>query len=450
MTAKPLWQGRALAVLGILLCAFSLRSAVASLSPVVDHIASDFPLSSAVLGLIGTLPPVCFAVFGLLTPLLERRLGIERLTVIALVAIATGLVLRGLVAESVGLVLATAVIFAGVGMGNILMPPLVKKYFPDRIGLMMTLYTTAMAFSTFVPPLVAVPVADAAGWRFSLAMWAVFALAGVLPWLGMLVKGRDASTGPRAAEAPGGAERRPERGVGIEGSPRNEWVPEPVEGPDFAITGPIATSPTNRRLFARLARIPLVWALSAAFGTSSIMAYVSFAWLPVIMIDVVGVDAATAGLLLSLFAFVGLPSSLLIPVLVVRFHATRPLFLFAALGGLTGILGLLLAPLPGLLWLWTVLFGLVGMLFPLALVLISIRSRSSESAVLLSSFVQSVGYTLAAIFPVLIGLLHEATGGWTAPLIVIGAVLIASIPAGMIAGRRRTVEDEWEARHSAW
>jgi len=147
---------------------------------------------------------------------------------------------------------------------------------------------------------------------------------------------------------------------------------------------------------------------------------------------------------------VGLPSSLLIPVLVVRFHATRPLFLVGAIGGMIGILGLLLAPLPGLLWLWTVLFGLVGLLFPLALVLISIRSRTPESAVLLSSFVQSVGYVLAAIFPVLVGVLHDATGGWTIPLLVVGAMLVASIPAGMIAGRRRTVEDEWERKHGAW
>ena len=428
--ARPLWQGRALAVLGILLCAFSLRSAVASLSPVIHEISADFPLSSAVLGLIGTLPPVCFAVFGLITPLLERRLGIERLTVIALCAMTAGLILRGLVGESVGLVLATAVIFAGVGMGNILMPPLVKKYFPDRIGLMMTLYTTAMACSTFVPPLVAVPVADAVGWRFSLAMWAVFAAAGVIPWLIMLMR--------RATDP------------AVPGVTRPAIAEDVPEGPDFAATGPIATSPSSRRLFARLARIPLVWALALTFGTSSIMAYVAFAWLPVIMVEVAHVSASTAGLLLSLFAFVGLPSSLLIPVLVVRFHATRPLFLVGAIGGMIGILGLLLAPLPGLLWLWTVLFGLVGLLFPLALVLISIRSRTPESAVLLSSFVQSVGYVLAAIFPVLVGVLHDATGGWTVPLLVVGAMLVASIPAGMIAGRRRTVEDEWERRHGAW
>ncbi|MEE2815777.1 MAG: MFS transporter, partial [Actinomycetota bacterium] len=75
-SARPLWRGRALAVIGILLCAFSLRSAVASLSPVVDLIGDDFEVSPAVLGVIGTLPPACFAVFGILTPMLERRLGL--------------------------------------------------------------------------------------------------------------------------------------------------------------------------------------------------------------------------------------------------------------------------------------------------------------------------------------------------------------------------------------
>ncbi|MFS2280744.1 MFS transporter [Microbacterium sp. OR21] len=434
-SARPLWRGRALAVIGILLCAFSLRSAVASLSPVVELIGDDFEVSPAVLGVIGTLPPACFAVFGILTPMLERRLGIERLTVIALAAITAGLVGRGLAVDSVGLLAGTAVIFAGVGMANILLPPLVKKFFADRIGVMMTVYTTTMAFSTFLPPLVAVPVADAMGWRFSMAMWAAFALAGVIPWIVMLLR----------PATPAVADRR------APGHPVAARTTEPDDAEAvFAATGPIATAPTNLRLFARLARIPLVWALALTFATSSTMAYVSFAWLPSILIDTAGVDAATAGFLLSLWAFIGLPASLIVPVLVVRFQATRLLFVVGSLTALTGLVGLMLAPLPELLWLWMTLFGMVGLLFPLALVLISIRSRTPESAVLLSSFVQSAGYVLAAIFPLLVGVLHDATGGWTVPLIAVAAVLVITFPAGIIAGRRVTVEDEWERRHGRW
>ncbi|GGD90444.1 MFS transporter [Microbacterium murale] len=438
MTApRPLWQGRALAVLGILLCAFSLRSAVASLSPLFDHVAADFPVSSAVVGLIGTAPPVCFAIFGLLTPLLERRLGLERVTVIALIAIAAGLVLRGFSVDAITLLLSTALIFAGVGMGNILLPPLVKKHFPDRLGVMMTLYTTAMALSTFVPPLVAVPVADATGWRFSLAMWGVFALAGSIPWILMLLRGRT-----EGAPVPAAREERPAR----ETSTSDADAPEPAT----LVTGPIAVAPANSRVFARLVRLPLAWAIAVVFGTSSTMAYVSFAWLPTILIDRTGVSASVAGLLLSLFAFMGLPASLVVPVLVVRFQATRPLFLVAVVCGVLGLAGLIMLPSAALVGLWVALFGIVGVLFPLALVLISVRARTPETAVALSSFVQSAGYIGAAAFPLLLGIMHDQTGDWLVPLLIIGAVLVVVIPFGLIAGRRQTIEDAWERRHGRW
>lgn len=431
-TSRPLWQGRALAVLGILLCAFSLRSAVASLSPLIDYIAADFPLPTAVVGLIGTAPPVCFAIFGLCTPLLERRLGLERVAVLALTAIAVGLVLRGFSIGSVSLLLTTALIFAGVGMGNILVPPLVKKYFPDRLGMMLTLYTTAMSISTFLPPLIAVPLADAAGWRMSLGLWGVFAIAGVLPWIAMLMTGR--TSGQPAPPSPATAEMR------------MDAASDPAE----LSTGPIAVAPTNSRTFGRLVRLPLAWSIAVVFSTSSIMAYVSFAWLPSIVTDVAGVSASAAGLLLSLFAVMSLPASLLVPVLVVRFQATRQLYAVASACGLLGVAGLLFWSNPVTVWLWTALFGIVGVMFPLALVLISIRSRTPESAVALSSFVQSAGYVIAAGFPLVVGVLHEVSQSWTVPLLVIAGVLVISIPFGVIAGRRRTVEEEWERRHGRW
>ena len=187
---RPLWQGRALALIGIVLVAFSLRSAVASLSPVLDHVAEDFPVSSVIVGLSGAAPPVCFALFGLLTPLFERRFGLERMAVVAIVLMAAGMLLRGLAPDSWSLLAATAVVFAGVGSGNVLLPPLVKKYFADRLGVMMTAYSTTLAVSTFLPPLVAVPVADSLGWRISLGMWGVVAALALVPWVTLLVRAR--------------------------------------------------------------------------------------------------------------------------------------------------------------------------------------------------------------------------------------------------------------------
>jgi CP family cyanate transporter-like MFS transporter len=402
---RPLWHGRALALVGIVFFAFSLRTAVASLSPVLDHIADDFPVPVWVVGLIGAAPPVCFAVFGILTPQFERRLGLERVAVLAIGVVTIGLIARGFSNDSVVLLVSTAVIFAGVGIGNILLPPLVKKHFPDRIGLMTTVFSTTMAVATFLPPLVAVPVADAAGWRLSLGLWAAFAAVAVIPWIALLVR---------------------ERGKDD----------EDIEA-------------ANPRVFGRLWRIPLAWALMVGFAVSGILAYTAFAWLPTILIDIAGVSPATAGALLSLFALMGLPASLLVPVLAVRFNATRVLFGVSVVTGLAGIAGLLFAPAAAT-GLWVALLGVAPLLFPLTLLLLGLRTRTHEAAVALSGFVQSVGYAVTAVFPLLVGVLHEVTGSWTVPLWVLAGVVVCAVPAGAIAAAPHTVEDEWERRHGAW
>ncbi len=404
-SSRPLWRGRTLALVGIVLLAFSLRSGVASLSPILDHVADDFAVPAWVIGLIGTVPPVCFAVFGILTPQFERRVGLERLVVVALTVAALAMVLRAFAFDSLTLLLGTALLFAAVAVGNVLLPPLVKKYFPDRIGLLTALFTTTMSVATFVPPLVAVPTADAAGWRLSLGMWAVFAAAALVPWIALTVRARRGEEDDIEAAAPA--------------------------------------------VFRRMWRLPLAWALAVTFAVSSIIAYTSFAWLPTLLVDTAGVTPATAGALLSLFAAMGLPLSLLVPLLVARFRLVRALYVVAIVTGFTAVAGLLFAP-EAVPWLWVALLGVPPLLFPLVLVLLGLRTRSPESSVALSGFVQSIGYAIAAMFPLGIGLLHDATGAWVVPLCVIAGVVAAAIPAGVVVARPHTIEDEWERRHGSW
>lgn len=400
---RPLWRGRTLALLGIALFAFSLRSAVASLSPVLDHIQDDFDVPAAIVGAIGTAPPVCFALFGLLTPRLERRLGLERLTVVALVVVSAGLIARGLSTDAVMLAVSTAVIFAGVGVGNVLLPPLVKKYFPDRIGLVTTLYSMTMAFSTFLPPLFAVPVADAADWRTSLSMWAIFSVLAILPWAGLLIRERGGDA--------------------------------------------VVVEEANAQLFGRLWRLPLAWAITVTFLVSSAVAYTSFAWLPPLLIDTAGVAPAEAGALLSLFAFMGLPASLTVPALASRRRALPVLFAIAVAAGLVSIGGLLWAPAAAPV-LWVVLLGIPPLYFPLALALIGLRARTHETAVALSGFVQSIGYAIVAALPFGVGVVHDLTDAWTIPLVALAVFIVASIPAGVRLAKPGTVEDEWEQRNA--
>ncbi len=405
----PLWRGRALAVVGIVLLAFSLRSAVASLSPLYDAISADFGLPAAVVGLIGTVPPLCFAVFGLTAAGLDRRFGLERTTLLALIIVALGLVVRALAPDAVGLLVGSAVIFGGVGVGNVMLPALAKRYFPDRLGLMTTLYSTMMAISTFLPPLIAVPVADAAGWRTSLGLWAVFAVAGMVPWIATLVRSRTTT----------------------------------------AADGDADVEEVSAGVFGRLWRLPTPWALVVAFFASSTIAYTSFAWLPRILVDVAGVTPATAGVLLSLFAIMGLPASLVVPALVARGGAVMPLFAVASGAGVLGAGGLLFAPTAAP-WLWVVLLGTAPMLFPIVLVLVGLRTRSHDATVALSSFTQSLGYGATSLMPFSVGLLHDATDSWTGALVLLAVMALLAVPAGLVVARRKTVEQEWEQRYGAW
>lgn len=408
MSAAEARTGRVLALLGIVLLAFSLRSGVASLSPIVDHISRDIPLSPGIVGLIGTAPPVCFAVFGIVTPALERRFGLQRIAIIALAGATVGLAARALAPDPLMLLAATALVFAAVGAANVVLPPLVKRYFPDRIGLVTALFTTTMSIATFVPALVAVPVADAAGWRSSLGLWSLFALAAAIPWI-LLLRRENASAG-------GGA-RLGSAGPGV---------------------------------LARLWGLPVTWALITAFAVTSGTAYTGFAWLPQILVDTAGVTPAEAGALLSIFGLMGLPGALLVPLVVARFrHAVAILFAVAVAVGLAGLAGLAFAPAQ-LPLLWVVLLGLCPLLFPLVLVLLNMRTRTHEAAVALSGIVQSVGYAIGAIFPFGLGIVHSLTGGWIVPLSMLVVLVLAAIPAAVVASRPRTVEDEFARRKGAW
>lgn len=401
--SRSLWAGRSLALVGVLLVAANLRTAVAALSPIAAEIAVDIPLGTVALGVLGMLPPVCFAAFGIFTPAFTRRLGLERTLVLVLIALVIGHVARGASGSFTGLIVGSVITFAGLGVGNVLLPPLVKKYFPDRVGLVTSLYVTVMATSTLVPPLVAVPVADAAGWRVSLGMWMVFALFALVPWTTMLVRHRTSS------------------------------LPSPVvEEADAAMLG-------------RLWHSSIAWAIAVVFAVSSINAYSMFAWLPQLLIDSAGVTPGHAGTLLALYAAMGIPFALIIPVLAARMKNVGVLVYLGAFAFVAGDLGLLLAP-DTLPWLWVALAGPGQMLFPLALVLINLRTRTHAGSVALSGFVQSVGYTLGALGPLSFGLLHELTGEWTWPLLFLVVVALAVTIAGAVIARPHMLEDNLRPR----
>ena len=383
---------------------------MAALSPIVEAVSEDIPLEAVGLGLLGTLPPLCFAIFGLLAPTFQRRVRLETLLLVPLVAILLGHLVRAAAPSYPLLALGSALAFAGMGVANVALPPMVKKYFPDRIGLMTSVYATMLSLMTLVPPLVAVPVADSAGWRVSLGVWSVFAVAAIVPWIGLLLRER--------------------RGHVRSSAPTDD-------------TASIATAPPA--VAGRTSRSPLAWGMALLFGTTSLNVYALFAWLPQLLVDEAGVTAAEAGTLLALYAAIGFPASIVVPILAVRLRSVGPLIAAGLAFYLVGYAGLILSPAAGT-WLWVALAGAGPLLFPLSLVLINLRTRSNAGAVALSGFTQGIGYVVGAVGPLVFGLLHEATGGWTAPMLFLVATVCTIAVTGFVVARPRYLEDDW-SRH---
>ncbi|TXN31443.1 MFS transporter [Lacisediminihabitans profunda] len=396
----PLWAGRSMALLGIVLVALNLRTAVAAISPIAAQIGADVPLGAVALGIIGMVPPIAFALSGIFGAYGARKVGLERLLAIAIVSMIAGHLLRAAATSYPVLLVGSVLALAGAGVGNVLLPPIVKRYFPDQIGLVTSLYVTVMSLGASVPALVSAPIADSGGWRLSLAVWSVLALGSLVPWVVVIVQHRR----EKAA------------------------LESDVEPPHERLSGSIWRSPT-------------AWTLAVVFGLPSFHAYAVFAWLPQLLVDSAGVSRINAGALLALFGIMGLPAALIVPVLVIRLHNVRGLMLAGLAAFVIGYLGLLLAP-STLTWLWVALVGAGPLLFPACLTLINLRSRSHEGSVVLSGFVQGIGYSIGALGPLLVGILHSVTGSWTAPLLLLLATVLACAVPAVLVGRRTFVEDE--------
>jgi CP family cyanate transporter-like MFS transporter len=413
LTGRPAWlRGRVVVLAGIVLVALNLRIAVAAVSPILADVRVDVALTPSLAGLLGTVPVASFAVFGSFAPMISRRLGLEPTLVIATLVSALGEVVRSSATTPVGFLGWSVIALAGMGMGNVLLPPLVKRYFPDRIGAVTATYTVAMSVSTAIPALLALPVATRFGWRVSLGSWAVVGVVAVIPWAFVIVR----SAAARAALS--SVLRR---------APRHTPALD-----------------SRHRSAGRVWRSSLAWGLAVTFAMNSLNSYVMFAWLPQILIDD-GFGAGAGGRWLAIYALIGLPASFAVPLITTRLR--NPFWVVATFVGcfVVGYAGLLLAPAAAL-GLWVVLIGLGPSTFPLLLTLINLRTRTSAGAVTLSGFTQGVGYTIAGVGPILVGVLYGSTGRWEAPFGLLFVSVAIQLGAAWVACRPVMLEDTWGGR----
>ena len=387
----------ALPLLAVVLTALNLRTAVTGFTPLLDVVGADLGFGPSLYGVLGTIVTASFAVFGLLAAVVARRLGLERTLAVAVALTTAGLLLRALAPSTPALVAATLVAFTGVGASNVLVVPLVKKYFSSRLKTMSSLYIALLQVGQFVAPLVALPVALAAGWRWAVGMWAVLTAVAAVLWVVLAARARATAEGPTGAAVP------PPRLAGA-------W------------------------------RTPLLWSLVIMMGMTGLNVYAVITWLPAILVDA-GADPASGGALLALFSVFGLPAAFVVPPLALRLRDPSVVVVVCTLAMAAGWTGLLLSPDAGAV-VWVVLLGVGVSTFPLCLTLVNARTRTTAGSTVLSGAMQGIGYGIACVGPLGIGVLYASSGTWTSSFVVLYASLAVLLVSGLVACRPSVLEDQ--------
>ena len=395
----PAARRRGLALIGvaIVLTAFNLRTAVNSVGPVLEEITTDLDISSGGAGLITAAPLLCCAAIGVAGPPLSARFRDSHVLAGAMLVMTAGLLVRGLAGSFAVFLVGTVLAMTGGALGNVLLPSLVKRYFPHRTGLLVGAYTAALTTGGAIASVTAAPIAHAVGdggWRWALGIWAVLALIAALPWL--------------AVPAHPGVDRSTHTAVRT----------------------------------SALLRSPLTWALAVFFALQSIQAYVLVGWVPSYLRDE-GLSAATAGLLLGLNQLLVIPVHAVVPSLTVRQNVQRPLLVVFVGAYVVGWAGLWAAPQAAVLWMAVLSVGLGA--FAMVLALLGMRARTPQSTAALSTSVQGWGYIIGSAGPLLVGVVLGLTGSFVG-LFVVGFVAAAGMLAsGWLVTRDRYVDDEVRA-----
>jgi MFS transporter, CP family, cyanate transporter len=375
------------AAVGIMLVAANLRPAVVSVAPLVDEIKASTGWSSSVTGLLTTLPVLVFGLAAPVAPRCAARFGIER-TVFGALALLVAAILLRLLPAPVALFVGSALVGAGIGVCNVVLPSLIKRDFAHRSGLMTGLYSMTLTGGAAAAAALTVPINDAVGgnWRVTLASWGVFALVALVVWVPQLSR-----------------LHRVEIGSGRESLWRNR----------------------------------IAWAITIFMAAQAMIFYTFAAWLPEYLIGR-GISPAGAGGVLALGQVAALVMSLIAPIIASRFRDQRAVTGVVLLVCGLGFAGLLFTDRWPTVWVMCVMSG-PGASISLALLFMVLRSASTTQTSQVSGMAQSVGYILAAVGPAAIGALHDVTGSWTISMSALALALIPQAVSTMVAGKNVTM-----------
>lgn len=382
-----------LLMVGIIFIAFTLRPAITAVGPLVGSIRADTGISNGLAGLLTTLPLLAFAIMSPFVPKIAEKIGNEWCVLIGLVTLGTGIIMR-----SIGMLIflfsGTVLIGLGIAICNVLLPGIVKKNFPKKVGLLTGIYTLSMGLWAGMAPGLSTPLAEGMnlGWQMSLGVWTILVLIAIFIWLPQLRKKKVSAALP------------------------------PLESANSSIW------------FS-----PIAWQVTFFMGLQS-MIYFSFtAWLPEILHSE-GMSISASGWMVTLLQFSGLPANFIIPVLADRLPNQKGIAIGIGVFCFIGLAGLLTSGNTIISTISIIFIGIaLGAAISHSLTLIGLRAANAKQAADLSGMAQSVGYLLAALGPIIIGYLFDIFHSWTIPLILLGGISLLMTIAGFGAGRNQYV-----------
>jgi CP family cyanate transporter-like MFS transporter len=384
----------------VLLVALNLRGPLVAVAPVADDVRRDLALSAGTLGLLTSIPVLCFGLAAPFASALIARTGVHRAVLVSLGGVLLGSLLRSTGSPSAALA-GTVVIGLGITVGNVVVPVVIGRDFPTATNVVMAAYTAALNLGSTLTTSLTAPLADRVGWQVALASWGLLTVGAAAVWTAALRR-QVARAAARAADTP-----------------------------DAVPPGADADTPAGP-----LWRNPVAWGLLLAFSGQAFSYYGTTAWLPSLLADEQGLSRTAAGASSSLFQLLAIVGAFAVPALVAWWGRLSRVLLAVTAAWATLPLGLLVAPS---LWpLWCCLAGVAqGSGITLVFIAVVRRSRGLTENRRMSAMVQGGGYTVAATGPLVLGWLHDASGGWTVPLLVIlGAVAVMAVAGAPAVGGR--------------